>query len=172
MENTKVPYRIKKDRGNVIVGVICCAYAYYGLINNITPSHRYGTEFYWLIFAFGIGGILTGGHSYMLTEKGIFCHVFGIPIKSFRWEQVSHVIFFPEAGNARIGLAATLLFVTRNCPVYKKDRQDTNSFWLYTLIHCRNVIKLRMPDKKDQEILPLVRELCKTPIETRERKPQ
>lgn len=171
MEDTRVPYHIKINWYIVITGVMVVAYACYGIMNHIT-TRRYGLSFWWFIIACSIIVLLEGGRAYTLSERGISCYIFGIPVKKFHWEQVSHIVFFPQAGNARRSLDATLLIVTGSCPVYKKDRQNTNTFAWYELTHWRRIVRIILPDKKDQEILELVRELCKTPIETRERKPK
>lgn len=169
MENIKVPYHIKIDWGTVICGVICFTIAWCGLTDHIT-LYCCEEDLLWLLLVCGITVIPAGAHSYTLTEQGISCYILGIPVKNFRWEQVSHIIFFPKAGNARESLAATLLIVTGSCPVYKKDRQDINAFWLYAFVHGRKVIKLRLSETKDQEILQLVQELYQAPVEIRKRK--
>lgn len=170
MENTKVPYHIKMTWHLVIGGVIAIICSSYCLINNIVPRRSPGLGVWWFLIACCIIVLLEGGLGYTLTEKEILCYIFGIPVKKFRWEQVSYVVFFPQTGNTRRDMEPTLLIVTGDCPVYQKDRQDTNSFAWYQLTHWRRIVRIILPEKKDQEILKLAQELCKAPVEIKERK--
>ncbi len=170
MENTKVPYRIRVAWDKVISGACLIICAYLCIIYNITSTHTPDKDFWWFAIACGIVLILEGSRSYVLTNKGISCYMFGIPVKKFYWEQAFYIVFFPYAREGRYSIEATLLLVTENCPIYKKDRQEKTSFWWYKLTHWGRVLSIKLPMGKEQEIFEMVQELCEAPIEVRKRK--